>query len=183
MALCVSPPPQGFSHARCSSKILTSCPASANCSPHIAPEGPPPMIAISDTLIARREGQAFLGDGEDHQAKSSQKYSTEDRCRQRRTGFPPHQVHPHPLEHKEQRQEHREQEQQDRAAVQHKDSKEKHEKRHKTQGQCDYQPYPSFVRAARSEEKLLREQVRKRCDEQNRKPRPAPRGNPGFHER
>src|ERR1700739_513441 len=46
-ALCVSPPPHGFSQARCSSKILTLWPARANCSPHIAPDGPPPTIAIS----------------------------------------------------------------------------------------------------------------------------------------
>src|ERR1700693_4182525 len=59
MGLCVSPPPHGFSHARCSSNMLTSCPASANCSPHIAPEGPPPIIAISDMLITRFERAFF----------------------------------------------------------------------------------------------------------------------------
>src|SRR6266446_2102207 len=39
MALCVRPPPQGFSQARCSSKRLTWWPARASCSPHIAPDG------------------------------------------------------------------------------------------------------------------------------------------------
>src|SRR3979411_2566563 len=97
-ALCVSPPPQGFSHARCSSKILTLCPARASCSPHIAPDGPPPTIAISAMVVSRCEpGIPFrageprpvgpLRDGEDHQAKTSLDYSTEyGRCR-RRTGF------------------------------------------------------------------------------------------------
>src|SRR5579859_5453714 len=117
MALCVSPPPQGFSHARCSSKMLTSCPAAANCSPHIAPEGPPPTIAISDMVMTRFCEGLFSGDGEDHQAKSSEKYSTEDRRRQCRPCFLAHNVHPHPLKHAEQPQEQREQNQQYRAAV------------------------------------------------------------------
>src|SRR5258708_39012024 len=58
-ALWVSPPPQGFSQARCSSKIVTVWPARANCSPHIAPDGPPPTIAISVMLLVTR-GPASL---------------------------------------------------------------------------------------------------------------------------
>src|ERR1700730_1942117 len=108
MALCVKPPPQGFSQARCSSKILTLWPARASCSPHIAPDGPPPTIAISAMVVSRCEpGIPFpdveprpvgpLGDGEDHQAKTSLEYSTEQcRCR-RRTGFFANNVHTAPL--------------------------------------------------------------------------------------
>src|SRR5580692_6213819 len=55
-ALWVKPPPQGFSQARCSSKIWTLCPARASCSPHIAPEGPPPTIAISAMVLSRSDG-------------------------------------------------------------------------------------------------------------------------------
>src|SRR4029077_1295501 len=134
MALCVSPPPHGFSQARCSSKILTLCPARASCSPHIAPEGPPPTIAISAMLVSRCEpripfpvaeprpkgpsGDRPLGDGENHQAKTSLNYSTEQRRRRRRSGFITHYVHGAPLYHIEQCHVHREQAHQDFSAVQ-----------------------------------------------------------------
>src|SRR5437773_9402499 len=98
MALCVSPPPQGFSHARCSSKRFTLCPARASCSPHIAPEGPPPMIAISAMIVSDRvprfflptrkrtltncydDGQLPLGDGENHQPKTGKGIAPDYRC-------------------------------------------------------------------------------------------------------
>src|SRR4029077_1881631 len=119
-SLCVSPPPQGFSQARCSSKMLTLCPARANCSPHIAPEGPPPTIAISvmfgSSLRPRirslranlREIGSFRqksrsGDGENHQAETSQKYSTEERRGNCRSGLLSHNVHPQPLKQKKER--------------------------------------------------------------------------------
>src|SRR5437588_11987246 len=98
MALCVNPPPQGFSQARCSSNSLTLCPVRTSCSPHMAPEGPPPMIAIStmnflglllersvrcanaawDPLLRKDKrqrhtcGATHSGDGTDHKAKASQ---------------------------------------------------------------------------------------------------------------
>src|SRR2546423_8114939 len=103
MALWVSPPPQGFSQARCSSKISTWWPARASCSPHIAPEGPPPMIAILDMVsrgqlrislagneISRESPHRpadYLGDGEDHQAKTREQYSTEEGRREGGGGF------------------------------------------------------------------------------------------------
>src|SRR5271156_456789 len=108
IALWVSPPPQGFSHARCSSKILTVCPARASCSPHIAPDGPPPTIAISaishlarsrdirsgrGTQFAMAQGdgakqvKSALKQREDHQKESGQKYSTEERRRRCRPGY------------------------------------------------------------------------------------------------
>src|SRR5215469_1599664 len=92
MALCVRPPPQGFSHAKCSSKIFTEWPARASCSPHMEPEGPPPTIAIIAMKRSHRRstpeairsyigvalGRRSLSDGEDRQGESSQEYSTED---------------------------------------------------------------------------------------------------------
>src|SRR5215467_3354710 len=101
MALCVSPPPQGFSQARCSSKILTEWPVRASSAPHMEPDGPPPTIAISamcfladlrrrsHTARCRCSGRdAFSGaelrvvvtlsDGKNHQGESSEEYSTED---------------------------------------------------------------------------------------------------------
>src|SRR5215472_3305849 len=124
MALCVSPPPHGFSQARCSSNTFTLCPARASCSPHIEPEGPPPMIAISAITIfslrsanssfeaklaARKSfahrtqmpgcsGYTSSGDGEDHQTKTSQEYSTEYRGRRSGAGLLSHNVHPPALE-------------------------------------------------------------------------------------
>src|SRR5437762_13819056 len=136
MALCVSPPPQGFSHARCSSKRFTLCPARASCSPHIAPEGPPPMIAISAMIVSDRvprfflptrkrtlkncydDGQLPLGDGENHQAKTSQEYSTEYRCCRSRTCFLSHKIHPPPLQQVQQHEIGEEQDHQDFSAVQ-----------------------------------------------------------------
>src|SRR5262249_38012470 len=133
MALWVKPPPHGFSHAKCSSKILTLCPARASCSPHIAPEGPPPIIATSvifSNLLAKLVFQAckfqaagsfppknLLGDGENHQAKSSQKYSTEDRSRQRGPGLASHKIYPHALKHRKHPQKGRQQNHQNRPAV------------------------------------------------------------------
>src|SRR5271163_4357961 len=99
IALWVNPPPQGFSHARCSSRIFTVCPARANCSPHIAPDGPPPTIAISAISGLANSRDIRSGRGthfamargtrpkqvkspskqrEDHQEESGQKYSTEE---------------------------------------------------------------------------------------------------------
>src|SRR5262245_14813011 len=89
MALWVRPPPQGFSHARCSSKIFTECPARASCSPHIDPDGPPPTIAISDIKSTRLVGFRLrakpLRDGEDRQGKGREEYSTENRGRRGRS--------------------------------------------------------------------------------------------------
>src|SRR5215831_13183533 len=101
MALCVSPPPQGFSQARCSSNILTAWPARASSAPHMEPDGPPPTIAISAmsfSLHLRRRARTArcrwaaampsskqhalgaeaydLGDRENHQGESSEEYST-----------------------------------------------------------------------------------------------------------
>src|SRR5580700_3133517 len=131
MALFVSPPPQGFSHARCSSKMLTECPARASCSPHIAPEGPPPTIAISAIIALANERDFRSGanlragpeDGaspanspskkrEYHQEKSRQKYSTEERRRCRSSSYRPDNIHPAPLHRRKhrkiQRQQHHE---------------------------------------------------------------------------
>src|SRR5256885_6308766 len=95
MALWVRPPPQGFPHARRSSKMSTEWPARASCSPHMAPEGPPPTIAISAIFLFSRvlAGNACFagrgtcrvrmlladrsGDGENHQTKACEEYSTE----------------------------------------------------------------------------------------------------------
>src|SRR5207253_6165003 len=75
----------------------------------MAPEGPPPMIAICAIPVFRRgpalssperiphtnprrlptrgcSGKTSSGDGEDHQAKTSQEYSTEYRCSGGRAG-------------------------------------------------------------------------------------------------
>src|SRR5262245_41740014 len=84
MALWVSPPPQGFSQARCSSKIFTECPARASCSPHIDPDGPPPTIAISAMRSTRflpdpSPSSKPLCDGEDRQGEGREEYSTEYR--------------------------------------------------------------------------------------------------------
>ena len=45
-ALCVSPPPQGFSQASFSSKRRTSRPPAASIAPAKAPAGPPPTMAM-----------------------------------------------------------------------------------------------------------------------------------------
>src|SRR5579863_7872430 len=54
MALWVRPPPQGFSQARRSSKIVTWKPSRARRSPQSDPAGPPPTMAIS---LIRGSGQ------------------------------------------------------------------------------------------------------------------------------
>src|SRR5881275_2658802 len=92
----------------------------------MAPEGPPPMIAICAIPVFRRgpalssperiphtnprrlptrgcSGKTSSGDGEDHQAKTSQEYSTEYRCSGGRAGLVSHNVHPPALEQVEQR--------------------------------------------------------------------------------
>src|SRR5713226_2301071 len=104
MALCVSPPPHGFSQARCSSKMATLCPARASCSPHIALEGPPPTIAISAMVkVSPRAWNSApcrgipasgpLAGGKDHQTKTSLKYSTEKCCCPRRSASFLHDMH------------------------------------------------------------------------------------------
>src|SRR6266550_8025488 len=50
-ALCVSPPPQGFSHASFSSKSRTFFPLAASNSAASAPAGPPPTMAIGKWII------------------------------------------------------------------------------------------------------------------------------------
>src|SRR5580704_14854091 len=126
MALCVKPPPHGFSQASRSSKISTEWPARASCSPHIAPEGPPPTIAMSVIWVffltasdsvagplnniaepAERLGpvlQAILCDREDNHRKSSEEYSTEESRRQRRSGTLSDNIHTCTLEQAEHRQ-------------------------------------------------------------------------------
>src|SRR5271163_4110287 len=140
IALWVNPPPQGFSHARCSSKIFTVCPARASCSPHIAPDGPPPTIAISAisrlanfrevrfraryplAMALRGRGQTVKSPSkqrENHQAKSCQEYSTEDRRRCRRPSNFPDNIHAPPLRNADGRKIRRQQHQQNLSAMQH----------------------------------------------------------------
>src|SRR4029077_16011089 len=125
----------GFSHARCSSKIRTLCPDRASCSPHIAPEGPPPTIAISDMFVSRWQlrspqscanssGKSLSCDGEDRQAKTAHEYSTEDRCRRGRSCFSPCHIHAQTLQHAEESKIWREEKQENFTALQKKDSAE-----------------------------------------------------------
>src|SRR5690349_17061725 len=70
--------------------MTTSFPARANCSPHIAPEGPPPTIAILDMgrpllpfllpVEVRREPSR---ERENRQGETGAQYSTENRCSRR----------------------------------------------------------------------------------------------------
>src|ERR1700675_3176637 len=91
MALWVRPPPQGFSQAKCSSKMVTLLPARASCSPHMAPEGPPPTIAISAIATSswhaanpsgcetrHSVGLVSLSNMDNQQAETLEKYSTEN---------------------------------------------------------------------------------------------------------
>src|SRR6266481_2358451 len=131
--------------------MWTLCPARANCSPHIAPDGPPPTIAISVMFgssprpafapcarICRIKAlsvqRACSGDGENHQAESSKKYSTEDRCGNCRSGLPVHEVHAEPLEDEKEREVYRKEDHQDGPAVKHEDAK--HERKKRDQAQC-----------------------------------------------
>src|SRR5207253_10270917 len=62
-------------------------------------------------------GKTSSGDGEDHQAKTSQEYSTEYRCSGGRAGLVSHNVHPPALEQVEQREIGQKQHHEDFAAV------------------------------------------------------------------
>src|ERR1700680_720763 len=92
MALWVRPPPQGFSQAKCSSNMVTLLPARASCSPHMAPEGPPPTIAISAIVTSswhaanpsgcetrHSVGLVSPSNMDNQQAETFEKYSTENR--------------------------------------------------------------------------------------------------------
>src|SRR5271170_5066086 len=83
MALWVSPPPQGFSQARCSSKSVTSYPAEARRSPQIAPAGPPPTMAILRMPCTS-------SDRKNRCKEPSREYSTEEGGGRRRAGVSVH---------------------------------------------------------------------------------------------
>src|SRR6267154_5835329 len=198
-ALCVSPPPQGFSQARCSSKMLTLCPARANCSPHIAPEGPPPTIAISvmfgsslrsrtrslrANLQAKRpfRPKSRSGDRENHQAETSQKCSTEDRRRNCRSRLLSHNVHPQPLKQEEERKVQRQQDHQDSSAVQHENPKEQRNKSNRPHRQGQPDSRLSAARRYRTQQKFLRKQVCESRHKQRRETSPTRPREPSFCE-
>src|SRR6266849_145497 len=114
MALCVRPPPQGFSQARCSSKSVTSNPSRASRSPQMDPEGPPPTIATSRMrvpwspigfpAIAQTLGhESRLRQRKNGRKKPGSQYSTEQSGRRGRTGAPPHRIGAKPVEDREDR--------------------------------------------------------------------------------
>ena len=59
----------------------------------------PGTLADEDWKRKRLQGATPLGDGEDHQAKTSEEYSTEYCGCQRRACFLVHNVHPPALQH------------------------------------------------------------------------------------
>src|SRR5438270_3289975 len=186
MALCVNPPPQGFSQARCSSNSLTLCPVRASCSPHMAPEGPPPMIAIStmnflglplepsvrcanaarDPLLRKDKrqkrscGATPSGDGEDHQAKTSQEYSTECGGCRNRTGFLSHHIHPPPLQDMQEHEVGREQHHEDFTAVQIENARGERAPRHCAKGQSSHESPCGPSQRRRSETNLFGDVIR-----------------------
>src|SRR5215470_14131380 len=107
--------------------MFTVCPARASSAPHIAPEGPPPTIAMSAILLfsdcveVRRRVEVLprvtsrlrcpftcwpcqngrSTDREDNHAKTSEEYSTEDSCRQCGPGAASDNIHTCTLEQAE----------------------------------------------------------------------------------
>src|ERR1700722_941883 len=131
--------------------MFTVCPARASSAPHIAPEGPPPTIAMSAILlfsdrveVRRRGGPARVTprllarlpvghrpkngqstDREDNHAKTSEEYSTEDSRRQCAAGAASDNIHTCTLEQAEDREIGCEQGEKDLAVMQADDSDEK----------------------------------------------------------
>ena len=79
--------------------------------------GPGPF-AKEDKRQKRSWSATPSGDGENHQAKTSQEYSTEYGGCRNRTGFLSHNIHPPPLQHMQEHEVGREQHHEDFTAVQ-----------------------------------------------------------------
>src|SRR5260221_14512479 len=77
--------------------------------------------------ICRRKALSVLracsGDGEDHQAETSEEYSTEDGCGHWRSGLSVYKIHPETLADEKEREVYREEDQQDGSAVKDEDPK------------------------------------------------------------
>src|SRR5438445_796088 len=90
-----------FESARSGKQVM----ARASCSPHMAPEGPPPTIATFDmgrplaVLKTREFRRESLCEREDRQGKTGAQYSTEDRCRRGTLCLTSHYVHRQSLQH------------------------------------------------------------------------------------
>src|SRR5256885_13887266 len=188
MALCVSPPPHGFSHARCSSKMATSCPARASCSPHMAPEGPPPTIATFDmgrplAVLKKREfRRESLCEREDRQGKTGAQYSTEDRCCRGTLCLTPHYVHRQPLQHRNNHKVQRQQHNQYLSGVQEKQRRDARRPYNATIRQSSNQPSNPRICRVRAKKNLFREHPRQKCRGQRRHARPSRHTQPRLVE-
>src|ERR1700686_1595289 len=176
MALCVSPPPQGFSQARCSSKMWTVLPARASCSPHIEPDGPPPTITISAmsflSLCCETEspGVSPSGDGENRLGKTSEKYSTEDCGGGSGAGPEPYYIHCHSLQNRKQHKIDHQQHECELRGVQIKDSRNQRQPENRAKNECVNDTKQARTVQRPSERNLLGEVPGKQREKQNRKP-------------
>src|SRR5712692_8492720 len=190
MALCVSPPPHGFSQARCSSNSVTLKPAPASRSAQIEPEGPPPTMAISRMRTSHPVAglsPAWMrpwdsGQREHSRQKPSGQYSTKDRGCRRGTGAPADGIHPEPLKNRNERQEDGEKDDEQLSAVKQKEREHEDGRSQGSQRRDQKIARPHAFSPRRPNRNFLRREVRKARKRQRDKSRPARGVHPGVIE-
>src|SRR6185437_12006378 len=176
-----------------------------SCSPHIAPEGPPPTIAISAMILSRcwyrtpslnaeRTGGGRVwqynfsrrspsSGGKNHQAKPDEKYSTEKGRRRRRGGYFPDNFHAPNLERTKERKVGRKENQQDLGAVQEQDTRDDRAPCHYTKQQCIEQSSRSHAGRCWTEQQFFRSVIGKHCEKKWSEALPSRQRQPGLAER
>src|SRR5258705_10373086 len=112
--------------------------------------------------------RACSGDGENHQAESSQKYSTEGGSRNWRGRLQSHNIHSQQLQDEKQRQVHREKNQQNSSAMQHKNPKNENKKSDQPQRHRQQETRELAASSKRSEQDFFTKKIRKRSHTQHR---------------
>src|SRR5712692_3320833 len=190
MALCVSPPPHGFSQARCSSNSVTLKPAPASRSAQIEPEGPPPTMAISRMRtyhpvadpLSRMDARLASSQREHSRQKPGGQYSTKDGGCRRGAGAPADGIHPEPLKNRNERQEDGEKNDEQLSAVKQKEREHKDSSRQGSQRRDQKIARPHAFSPRRANRNFLRREVRKARKRQRDKSRPARGVHPGVIE-